>query len=242
MAHRLAERSDLESPLKPPTRINTLLELSAPVDALSLLWRAPALIGAPRGDGRPLLLLPGFRADRYSMWPLKGFLKKLGYRVYDWEIGRNDGDVDGMVEAVAPQVETLAARCGEPITLIAWSLGGAVARELARLYPEVVREVITFGSPISGGPKYTAVAERFAESRTLDLDAFEQDVLARNKIGFSQPVTSIYSKSDGVVGWSASVDRYNDQARNIVVDGKHFGLGVNASVWRAIADTLARSD
>ena len=81
-------------------------------------------------------------------------------------------------------------------------------------------------------------AERFARSENLDLDAFELEVHDRNSIGIKQPVTSIYSRLDGVVGWRASVDVYNEHARNIEVYSSHFGIGANGRVWRLIADTL----
>ena len=79
----------------------------------------------------------------------------------------------------------------------------------------------------------------FAEQQGLDLDEFEKEVHQRNSIGIKQPVTSIYSKSDGVVGWRASVDVYNEQAQNIEVTSSHFGLGANGKVWRIIARQLA---
>ncbi|MEL6869773.1 MAG: alpha/beta fold hydrolase [Pseudomonadota bacterium] len=225
----------------PPTRLATLLEFRAPLDSLSLALKLPKLRNAPIGDGRPVLLLPGFKADVYSMWPLKRYLRRLGYDTYDWSLGRNDGNVDRMVERMTPQVAQVAESTDEAVTLIGWSLGGVVARELARLYPDTVREVITMGTPIVGGPKYTAAGDTYARDYQLDLDVFEQEVHARNSIGIKQPVTSIYSRQDGIVSWRASVDTYNPQARNIEVYGSHLGLGVNATVWRHIADILAAS-
>ena len=74
----------------------------------------------------------------------------------------------------------------------------------------------------------------------MDLKQFEKEVHARNSLGFRQPVTSIYSRTDGVVGWRASIDSYNPQARNVEVSGSHVGLGVNPQVWLEIADTLSR--
>ncbi|MEM7611157.1 MAG: alpha/beta fold hydrolase [Pseudomonadota bacterium] len=228
---------------RPPSRLATLSELRAPLDAFTLLWQLPTLLHAPRGDGRPIVLAPGFRADESSMWPLKRFLRRIGYDAYDWSLGRNQGDVERQTAALCRRVDTLFDDCGqEPVTLIGWSLGGVVAREVARLRPETVREVITMGTPIIGGPKYTAVGARYARERGLEMDMFEAEVHERNSIGITQPVTSIYSKLDGVVGWEASVDVYNDQARNIPVLSSHFGLGVNATVWRRIADILAASE
>ncbi|MEM9056094.1 MAG: alpha/beta hydrolase [Pseudomonadota bacterium] len=223
-----------------PSRLATLLELRAPLDWATVLLYAPSLACAPRGDGRPIMLLPGYGTDERSMRPLGRYLRYLGYRVQDWGIGRNRGAVDRHVEQVGRRLEEgREAVDGEPVTLIGWSLGGVVAREVARRYEPLVREVITLGSPIIGGPKYTAVGKRYAESAGLDMDTFEVEVHARNSIGLKQPVTSIYSKLDGVVGWRASVDVYNAQARNIPVLSSHFGIGVNGRVWRLIADTLA---
>jgi len=223
-----------------PSRLATLLELRAPFDWATILVRAPQLLSAPRGDGRPVMLLPGYGTDEASMRPLGAYLRFLGYDVHDWGIGRNKGDVDGYIAEVGDRVSEISAGLdGEPLTLIGWSLGGVIAREIARLFEADVREVITLGTPIIGGPKYTAAAKRFSDYAGLDLDDFEKHVHERNSIGIRQPVTSIYSKLDGIVSWQASIDIYNDQARNIEVYSSHFGIGVNGKVWRLIADILA---
>lgn len=224
---------------QPPTRLATLLEARAPLDWASVLYRAPQLLAAPRGDGRPVMLLPGYGTDEASMRPLGKFLRYLGYDVYDWGLGRNRGNVEDYIQRVGNRVQQIRNDCdGRQITLIGWSLGGVVARETARLFEPGVREVITMGTPIIGGPKYTATASSFAKQANIDLDAFELEVHERNLKGINQPVTAIYSKSDGVVGWRACVDVYNEQTRNIRVNSSHFGLGVNGRVWRLIADTL----
>jgi pimeloyl-ACP methyl ester carboxylesterase len=123
--------------------------------------------------------------------------------------------------------------------MIGWSLGGVVARELARRRGELVSEILTMGTPVKGGPKYTAIGSAFASARGIDLDRFEWEVHRRNSIGLTQPITAIYSKLDGVVGWQAAIDSYNPQARNIEVYGSHLGLGVNPRVWNVVARTLA---
>lgn len=225
-----------------PSRLATLLEVRAPFDWATLVFRAPQLAAAPRGDGRPVMLLPGYRADEASLRPLGRYLDYLGYDTYEWGLGRNRGDVDTDVVRVALRCSQIRESLdGEPLTLVGWSLGGVVAREVARLYENEVREVITMGTPIVGGPKYTTVASRFAEIANLDLDKFEQEVHERNLAGIRQPVTSIYSKSDGVVDWRASVDTYNPQAMNLEVRSTHFGMGGNASIWLLIAQILADS-
>ncbi len=227
---------------EPPSRLATLMELRAPLDWASLLYRAPQLAAAPKGDGRPVMLIPGYGTDETSMRPLGRYLGYLGYDVYDWAQGRNRGDVEKDIRRVGKRTQEIHdARGKEPVTLIGWSLGGVAAREAARLFESYVREVVTLGTPIIGGPKYTSVGRRFAEQANLDLDAFELEVHQRNSIGIKQPVTSIYSKADGVVSWRASIDTYNPQARNIEVNSSHFGLGANGKVWHLIATLLAET-
>ena len=231
-------RDDLPT-AAPPSRLSTMLEVRAPLEWASLLISAPRLRSAPRGDGRPVMLIPGYRTDERSLRPLGRYLRYLGYDVYDWGFGRNRGDVEGDIQRVGQRVQKLHGELADtPLTLIGWSLGGVAAREVARLFEPYVREVITMGTPIIGGPKYTVVAERFAKIADLDLDKFELEVHQRNSIGIKQPVTSIYSKSDGVVGWQACIDVYNEQARNIEVNSSHFGLGANSRVWWLIAHLL----
>lgn len=223
-----------------PTRLSTFLELRAPLELLKFPFKAAALAGAPRGDGRPVLLAPGYLSGEEAMAPLAQYLRFLGYRAYPWGLGMNQGDVENDIVRFGERVEDVYSKFGKSqVTLIGWSLGGVAARETARLFEPFVREVITLGTPIVGGPKYTAVGRFYAGNRGIDLDAFEQEVHERNSIGLKQPVTSIFSKSDGIVGWRASVDTYNPQARNIQVAAAHFALGVSPVVWRIVADVLA---
>ena len=226
-----------------PNPINRFFELRAPLEWATLPLSAPYLLTAPKGDGRPVLLAPGYMAGDGSMLPLELYLKHLGYNAKSWGLGTNRGNVEGDILRLGDVVQELfELNNGQRITLIGWSLGGVVAREVARLYESCVREVITMGTPIIGGPKYTAVGKLFAQSQDLNLDEFENEVHERNSVGLSQPVTSIYSKLDGVVGWRASIDVYNPQARNIEVSTSHVGLGGSPRVWRIIADTLGSAD
>jgi hypothetical protein len=180
-------------------------------------------------------------ASDKSMWPLKQYLKFLGYQVFDANMGRNKGNVNKDTQRLGERCEAASTESGTTVTLIGWSLGGVLTREAARLFPSSVREVITLGTPIIGGPKFTTIGQIFANSQKLDLHEFELFVHQRNSLGLDQPITSIYSKTDGVVGWEASIDIYNKQARNIEVVSSHLGLGVHPKVWRIIADTMANN-
>lgn len=226
--------------LRPPGPLAQASEFAFPLDLARFSLQWPRLVTAPRGDGRPVFLLPGYGASERSMRPLQRFLQRLNYDASDWKLGTNNGAVNRYIAHFGEVAEArFAENGGQPFTLIGWSLGGVIAREAARLYPDMVREVITMGTPIIGGPKYTAVGARYAQSASIELDEFEREVHERNSIGFDQPLTVIYSNRDGIVGPDIARDIYNPQARNIRVDGGHLGLGFNPKVWRIIADTLA---
>ncbi len=227
-------------PLMPPSKFNTLREMRAPLEWLFSYTNRKKLANVPHGDGRVVVLVPGYGADEWSMRPLKKFLHSINYQVFDWGHGRNKGHVTQDTELLVQTVTRLVENHGDvAVTLIGWSLGGVLSREVARLHPELVREIITMGTPLIGGPKYTVVANKYAKSMGIDLDAYEAEIHDINAQGITQPLTVIYSKSDGVVGWRASVDGYNEQARNIEVNCSHLGMGVDAQVWRVIAGTLA---
>lgn len=235
--------NDLSLPpqVSKPSLIDILSEVRAPFEFASIALNVPALSKAPRGEGQAVMLVPGYLTDDYSMRPLGAYLKYLGYDVYYTQMGRNMGKVNTDMIRLGDRVESISQDLdGQKVSLIGWSLGGVLTREVARLYPDVVHQVLTLGTPIVGGPKFTSVGKKYAKLNNIDLEAFELDVHQRNSIGLTQPITSIYSKSDGVVGWQASIDTYNQQAVNLEVTGSHMGLGVNPKVWLMIADVLGR--
>jgi hypothetical protein len=235
--------TDLSSPpqFSKPTLLDILKEVRAPFEFASVALHAHALSKAPKGSGQAVMLVPGYLADDYSMRPLGAYLKYLGYDIYYTELGRNMGKVNTDMIRLGDRVKSVSQSLdGDKLTLIGWSLGGILTREVARLFPDVVQEVLTLGTPIVGGPKFTSVGKMYAKANNIDLEEFELDVHQRNSIGLTQPVTSIYSKSDGVVNWQASVDIYNQHAINLEVTGSHMGLGINPKVWLTIADVLGK--
>ncbi len=204
-----------------------------------LLLRFPELARLPRGSGQPVMVLPGFGAGDASTLVLQSYLRLLGYRVQGWRMGINTGRVSALLPRVQRRVARLAEAAGEPVRLIGWSLGGVFARETARASPELVRRVITMGSPIVGGPKYTA-ARRVYRQQGVDLDAVEAAIEVREATPIRVPITAIWSRADGIVAWQACVDRRSPDVENVEVSATHLGLGFAADVYRVIADRLAR--
>ena len=102
-----------------------------------------------------MLVLPGLAANDLTTLPMRTFLKDRGYEALPWEQGLNLGPRAGVLDALRARVRELHALDGRKVSLLGWSLGGVYARELAKEMPELVRCVITLGSPFSGPPQAT---------------------------------------------------------------------------------------
>jgi len=228
-------------PSPPPLRAGRLLRELAGMGAAAagLLLRAPSLARLPRGGGTPVLVVPGFGAGDGSTALLRGYLGLLGYRSRGWGMGRNRGNVGALIPRVTELVAALAAEEGQPVRLVGWSLGGYLAREAARERPDDVAAVVTLGSPVVGGPKYTAVADAYRQ-RGYDLDAIEAEIAARERVPITVPITAIYSRNDLVVSWQACIDHSSPQVEHVEVRSTHLGLGVDPEVFRIVAERLSR--
>jgi pimeloyl-ACP methyl ester carboxylesterase len=232
--------------VKAPSPWLALTELPRALAELSSLpFAAGVLNGAPRGDGHPVLVLPGFATGDKSTLILRNYLKKLGYAPYAWDLGRNFGP-----KAIGPEGEKLIARLeairdasGRKVSLIGWSLGGIMARLVANRAPEAVRQVITLGAPFAGSPKATNVwwAYEWLTGQKID-DSHTQGQLAEASAPAQVPSTAIFSRNDGVVAWQNCVQSGGSRSDAIEVNGSHCGLGVNPAVLYAVADRLAQPE
>ena len=110
---------------------------------------------APKGDGHPVLALPGFLASDLSMAPMRRYLGALGYEAHAWRMGRNLGGLARMREALRARLSEIHAASGRKVSLVGWSLGGVYARDLALQAPDMVRSVITLGSPFANDVRAT---------------------------------------------------------------------------------------
>lgn len=227
----------MEIPAQPG--IALLREMRVALDLANGLRHAPALWQSPRGDGQPVVLLPGFAAGDPSMWPLRSWLRALGWDARGWGLGTNHGDARSLLPRVIDVIERTNRRSGKRVRMVGWSMGGFLAREAARERPELVERVVTLGTPVIGGPKYTAAAEVFRRLG-YDLDAVERECHERAKRPIEVPVTVVYSRRDGVVAWQACLDDTSLDAEHVEVESTHAGLGFDSRVWAIVADRLAR--
>lgn len=224
---------------RPPSLGLLLREARVLIEVPRFLIGSRALRDLPRGRGQPVLLIPGFGADALAMRPLQRALTKLGHAAEDWGQGRNLGMRPQVKQGLAQKLESLSKRHDATVTLIGWSLGGVFARELARSKPELVRRVISMGSPINARPDANNMMPLFRLANRgrpvkLDREGFE-----RRKTAPPVPCTAIYTRSDGIVAWQASLEESAANTENIEVRGSHFGLVVNLEVLEVIARRLA---
>ena len=232
--------------IRPPGMHLSLTELQrALIELSSLPLAAPLLAGAPRGDGHPVLVIPGFTASDRSTGVLRRYLTALGYDAHTWDLGHNLGPrsigADG--EHLAARLREIHDASGRTISLVGWSLGGIMARQLSRAAPDAVRQVITLGSPFTGDPRATVVLklyERMSGQKVTDPETLRQ--LDESRTAPPVPSTAIYSREDGVVAWQNCVEPESPTTDNIEVHGSHCGLGVNPAVLYAVADRLAQPE
>jgi pimeloyl-ACP methyl ester carboxylesterase len=209
----------------------------------------PMLMSAPRGDGHPVMVLPGFLASDMSTKPLRVFLASKGYQAVGWDLGRNLGKhlVGGkhiISDELLDRVLTLAVTHNQPVSLVGWSLGGILAREIARLVPECVRQVITLGSPFNGPHGAAPIAAKLFDLINGDVAKKNPHAVAKMLEPPPVPTSALYSRSDGVAHWQACINTVpgsHEQVENIEVKGSHMGLGHNAQVLWIIADRLAQA-
>lgn len=234
------------TPVPPPSMLLALTELPRALSEwASLPFASSMLAGAPRGDGHPVLVLPGFATTDSSTKVLRKFLKGLGYDAYSWDLGRNLGHkaIGREGEKLVERLRAIHEATGKKVSLVGWSLGGVMARLVAHKAPDAVRQVITLGSPFAGSPKSTTVWRAY-EWLTGDKVDDERIVrqLADNMAPPPVPSTAIWSRADGVVAWQTCREQASETTDNIEVRGSHCGLGVNPSVLYAVADRLAQPD
>jgi pimeloyl-ACP methyl ester carboxylesterase len=225
----------------PPSPLLLALELRAALEFCSVLPSWPALMSAPVGDGHPVVVFPGLSTSDASTLAMRGYLHNLGYKVTGWNQSYNFGMRAGVLERAKQHVLEESEAHGEKVSLVGWSLGGILAREIAKQIPDHVRGVVTMGSPFAGTRSSTNAYKVYelTSERSVYTDMEEYDLPTPPP----SPTTSIFSRTDGIVSWRASVQelhKSNPSTENIEVLASHLGLPVNPSVWWAVADRLAQ--
>jgi pimeloyl-ACP methyl ester carboxylesterase len=213
------------------------------------------LAGLPRGDGRPVVLLPGFLAGDRTLSVMAGWLRRLGYAPAACGFVANVDCSDRALERVERRIDALHRDHGRRVAVVGHSRGGHFARAIGARAPDRVSHAVSLGADLRGlvGVSVPTLAAVAAVRRGLELTgrmraercfthectcAFARDY-GRSFPSDRVRLTSIYSKQDGIVLWEGSVV---PEADCVEVTGSHVGLAFNRKAYRAIADALARPE
>ena len=209
--------------------------------------------GVRRGEGEPVVLVPGFLGNDSYLWELYGWLQRMGYEPYMSQIGRNADCLELLMARLLRRIETTQGTTGRRVHVIGHSLGGMLARAAATLRSGSVASVVSLGSPFRGvrsHPWVLATAARVR--RRIQRDRSDgpptcytgycgcptTESLAS---GFPDaiPQIAVYTRTDGIVDWRFCIN--DDPSTNVEVPGTHMGLAFNPFAYRAIATHLATS-
>ncbi len=222
-----------------PSRAQLASELPrAALDLAALLTTWPLLATARRGDGHPVLVLPGLLTGDPATLLLRNVLRALGHNVFRWSLGTNRGSTDRVVRELRSRVAELHQSSGQRVSLVGWSLGGLYAQELARATPGSIRGIVTLGSPVVRGAPWVRTASGIIDRLTpLSTGAAALRPWAQRG-SLRVPASSVYTRADGIVHWSWCTYPPRQRRENVEVRGSHLGLAHNPAVLWLLADRL----
>ena len=228
------------------SRPSLLLEQRAGYE-LAQLFASPVFYGTgiPFGGGSPVLLVPGFLGSDSYMSVLAGWLRRTGHDPYYSGIALNAGRTTELLGRVVAQAEHIVEQRRQPLTIIGHSLGGLYAAVLARYRPDLVRHVITLGSPVAAHPLAAAhpVVAAFGEVLLHDNGGATTTGATPPLDLIAQPLpdgiamTCVYTREDAVVDWRACIDPHPCAIAH-EVSGTHLGLAWNTKVFQFLARRL----
>jgi triacylglycerol lipase len=209
--------------------------------------------GLPHGDGRPVVLLPGFMAGDYTLATMGGWLGRIGYRPAYAGFVANVDCSQRALQRVEARARALHERHGRRVALIGHSRGGHFARALAVRRPDLVSHAIALGgglvaqqavsAPTQAAVRAVRAVHRHTTDRRARNGCLSEACTCAFGVDYRAPLpdgvalTSIYSRGDGVVRWQSCIA---PDAHCVEVTGSHVGLAFNRKAYRAIAEALAR--
>ena len=234
-------------------RVPIWREGRAALEGVGLYRSGPELVrDVPRGDGSPVLLIPGYLMGDLSLAPLASWLRHIGYAPEHAGIAANVDCATRTAERLVKRLETIADAHTDRVVIVGHSLGGVLARLLAVQRPDLVRDVVCLGSPlvnvsavhplVSANVRLLGTLGDLGLPGVLKRDCLSGPCCAPSRRLLRAPFPagvgflSVYSRSDGVVDWRACLDPW---AEPVEVDASHVGMVVNAAVYRVVAEYLA---
>ena len=209
--------------------------------------------GVPRGDGAPVVVVPGFLGTDFYLTEFRAWLRRIGYKPQDSRIGLNADCPNLLIQNRLKETIQQAYRSERrKVHVIGHSLGGVLARAVASQMPRMVASVVTLGAPFQGLKGHPSVMHVAGLVRDQILERHGDGVLPScftaactcrflesltEKLPKSMRQTAIYTKSDGIVDWQ--VCRTGDPAIDFEVAATHIGMVFNPIVYSIVANRLA---
>jgi pimeloyl-ACP methyl ester carboxylesterase len=209
-------------------------------------------LGVPRGDRSAVIAIPGFLGTDLYLREMHCWLRRIGYRSYLSNIGRNADCLDLLVDRLLATIRKAYEETHGTVHLIGHSLGGVLALSAAALRPDIIASVITLGSPFRGIRSHPIVMEmskivrsrirkaRHDQTKPACFTGYcDCDAVRALAVPCPHTIrhTAVYSKTDGIVDWHFCINA--DPALNVEVKSTHFGLVFNPWVYEMIAKRLA---
>ena len=202
-----------------PNRLFTMMEPQrASMEFAGLMAAAPILLAGARGDGHPVLVVPGLSGGAGWTSMMRFYLRSMGHTVVGPRFAATKGSHERVRRLLAAQVAELADQHGRRVSLVGWSVGGCYVRQVAAGSPDLVRQVVTLGTPLDG--KWYPARQRRA-TRPLRV-----------------PVTAIVSRTDGIFEGGRCLQPKAPRAENVDVPSSHLGMATNPFAYHVLADRL----
>ena len=230
-------------------------EATVPLEVANLRsspeWKG---VGQASGDGRAVLLIPGYLAGDASLGVMTRWLRGLGYRTRKAGIRANVDCSTAVCDALEERLERMADISGDRVAIIGQSRGGIIARALAKRRPDLVSGIVTLGSPngrmldvhplVMGSIGVVGALGSLKVPHLFSLDCLRgeccrafRDGMAEHDFPEDVGYKALYSRRDGIVSWRACLDQAADEL--IEVDSSHCGMAVNSRVYGIVGRSLA---
>ena len=180
-------------------------------------------------DGPPALVIPGFLTTDRTTLTLRRGLADAGWRVHGWGQGRNEGAYAEVLDDMNARLD--AIRHGDKALLVGWSLGGVIARELARAHPDKVRAVVTLASPFSGDRKANNVWKYYEKIAGHPVD---DPPVAQISDKPPVPTLALYAENDGLLAQGCQRGAAGESDRRVGIPCGHFRIGMSRGMVRRV--------
>ena len=200
--------------------------------------RLPRLTEVPAAlRPQPVMLLPGFGAHPLRMRHMAVALEQAGHVVHPWGLGLNLGPTPENFAFLVARVARIAGASGRPIALVGWSLGGLFAREIAKLAPDAVAQVVTMGTPFSGDPRANNAWRAYQVITGLSVDS---PPVGSGNLAAKPPVptTALWSPRDGVIAPRCASGWPGERDRAVALRCSHLGFATSPEAIRAVLAEL----